>query len=71
MANVEIPPAEQSVSKMIALQHQIAEEHTPQGNICPKVINVKLKAKLSQKLQTTDTMYIHTILTVRMKEIGF
>lgn len=31
MSNGEIPPAEQSVAKMIDLQHKIAEEHVPAG----------------------------------------
>ena len=35
----EIPPAEQSISKIIELQHQIAEEHTPQGTTVGKIIS--------------------------------
>ena len=31
MANGDIPPAEQSVAKIIDLQHKIAEEHTTAG----------------------------------------
>ena len=38
MPNTEIPPAEQSVAKMIDLQHQIAEEHTPHGTSVGKII---------------------------------
>ena len=36
---MEIPPAEQSISKIIALQHQIAEEHTPQGTTIGKILS--------------------------------
>ena len=39
MPDNEIPPAEQSVAKMIDLQHQIAEEHTPHGTSVGKIIS--------------------------------
>ena len=38
MSTGEIPPAEQSVAKIIDLHHKIAEEHTPSGTSVGKVI---------------------------------
>ena len=39
MANGDIPPAEQSVAKIIDLQHKIAEEHTTAGTSVGVVIS--------------------------------
>lgn len=39
MPDNEIPPAEQSVAKMIDMQHQIAEEHIPHGTSIGKIIS--------------------------------
>lgn len=39
MPDMEIPPAEQSVNKIVDIQHQIAESHTPQGTTVGKVIS--------------------------------
>ena len=39
MSSNEIPPAEQSVAKMIDLQHQIAESHVPHGTSVGKIIS--------------------------------
>ena len=38
MPDNEIPPAEQSITNIVNLQHQIAEEHTPHGTSVGKVI---------------------------------
>ena len=35
---MEIPPAEQSIAKIVDVQHQIAEAHTPQGTTVGKII---------------------------------
>ena len=35
----DIPPAEQSVAKIVDLQHQIAEAHTPPGTSVGKIIS--------------------------------
>ena len=64
MPDNEIPPAEQSVAKMIDLQHQIAEEHTPHGTSVGKIIspppdvqiawnNIILKYNISNKKSPT------------------
>lgn len=39
MPGNEIPPAEQSVAKIVDLQHQIAEEHVPHGTSVGKIIS--------------------------------
>lgn len=64
MANAEIPPAEQSVSRMIALQHQIAEEHTPQGTTIGKIISPPPDIKIAWNniILTKERIYIDEYL---------
>ena len=64
MANLEIPPAEQSVSKIIALQHQIAEEHTPQGTTIGKIISPPPNIKIAWNniILTKERIYIDEYL---------
>ena len=47
MPNNEIPPAEQSVAKMIDIQHQIAESHTPPGTSIGEIISPPPNIKIA------------------------
>lgn len=64
MANSEIPPAEQSVSRIIDLQHKIAEEHTPQGTTVGKVISPppNLQIAWNNIILTKERIYIDEYL---------
>lgn len=61
---MEIPPAEQSISKIIALQHQIAEEHTPQGTTIGKIISPPPDIKIAWNniILTKERIYIDEYL---------
>ena len=66
MPDIEIPPAEQSVSKMIDLQHQIAESHAPQGTTVGKVIAPPPDIKIAWNniILTKERIYIDEYLLV-------
>ena len=69
MPDNEIPPAEQSVAKMVDIQHQIAESHVPHGTSVGKIIAPPpdIQIKWNDVILKKERIYIDEYLLVGHK----
>ncbi len=66
---MEIPPAEQSVAKILDIQHQIAESHTPHGTTVGKIISPPpdIQIAWNDVILTKEQIYIDEYLLIGHK----
>lgn len=69
MPDNEIPPAEQSVTNIVNLNHQIAEEHTPHGTSVGKIISPPPEIKIAWNniILNKERIYIDEYLLIGHK----